>query len=99
MRRGLYIAAVLGAAFATFVGLIGISQHDAVVIGQSVVGLCLFGAVALLTSTISTAKYRRAWIVLIAALTLVVAAGGGVTGLLGYSPAIATLAVVLTWPS
>jgi hypothetical protein len=81
------------------VGLIGISQQEAVVIGYSVVGLTLFAAVALFAPNISRAKHRRAWILLITALALIVATPGGVTALVGLSPAIVTLAVVLILPS
>jgi hypothetical protein len=95
MRPGLYVASVLGAAFAAFVGLVGISQQSPVVIGQCIFGLTLFAAIAVFAPNVSGARLPRVWVLLMTTLALAVAAAGGVTGLLGYGPAIATLTVVL----
>lgn len=91
----LYVASVFGAAFAALVGLIGVSQLDAIVLAQSILGLFLYGSIGLLAPSIVGSAHRRWWIVLLVMLGLLIAAAGGVTGLFGYSPAIATLLVAL----
>lgn len=91
---GLYVAAVLGAAYAMFVALAGVSQQEPVVLVHGIIGLSLYASLALFAPVIVRTGNPRLWILIIALSAILLAvASAAVTSLIGYSPAAISLIV------